>query len=61
MERMKRCSDTGSHFLAPEKLRADHIAKEHNPVGPGIRSEGTIYKGKFFVFKSGVPGNKKLP
>ena len=49
-----------ARLLEPEDLGADHVARDHGPVGPRVRSERTVPEREDLVGVSAVPGGEEL-
>ncbi len=52
--------DARARLLEPEDLGADHVAADHDPVGPGVRSERTVHEREELVGVPAVPRGKEL-
>ena len=52
--------DARARLLEPEDLRADHVAADHGPVGPGVRSARAVHEREALVRVSAVPRGEEL-
>jgi hypothetical protein len=60
IERIQTSVVLFAHGLEPEELRGDHIAGNHDPIGPRIVSEGAIDERKTLVGIRAIPGDEEL-
>lgn len=47
-------------LLEPEELRGDHVAGDHDPIGPGILSEGPVHEGELLEGVARVGRDEEL-
>ena len=52
--------DARARLLEPEDLRADHVAGDHGPVGPGVRSARAVHEREDLVGVPAVPRGEEL-
>ena len=52
--------DARARLLEPENLGADHVAGDHDPVGPGVRSARAVQEREDLVRVPAVPGSEEL-
>ncbi len=52
--------DVGAEVSEPEQLGRDHVAGNHDPVCPPVRTEGSVDKRELFVGVTRVPGDEEL-
>ena len=47
-------------FLNQKTCGTDHVARDHDPVGPGVRAERAVEEGEHFVRVAAVPRGEEL-
>ena len=52
--------NAGADALEPEQLRRDHVATDHDPIGPPVLSERAVDEREALIHCAGIPRNEEL-